>query len=118
MKNLLILIVCAAVYLHFFPEPELQAWFDNKIASAKTGFNNATDTTARLNPKKIYEDLKPSFDHFLEEEIEYIEELTSDRTTLISYYVNQCDPYKEDFKFQSKTQKKVCKAISKYQRFF
>jgi len=118
MKKLLILITCAAVYLHFFPEPELQAWYDDQIASAKSSFDNATDTTAKLNPKKVYRDLEPSFNQFLDDEIDYVDELTTDRTALISFYKKQCDPYKQDFKFQSKNQKNVCSAIGKYRRFF
>ncbi len=118
MKNLLILIVCAAVYLHFFPEPELQAWIDDKIASAKSGFNSATDTNAKLSTKKVRKDLKQFEEHFLEDEIEYIDELTSDRKTLISFYYAQCSPYKRDFKFQSKNQEKVCRVTGKYSKFF
>jgi hypothetical protein len=118
MKNLLILIVFAAVYLHFFPEPELDAWIAEKKEAAISGFNNATDTNVKLNPRKIYQDLQAQFENFSDEEIDYIGELTTKSSTVVSYYFENCEPYKQDFKFQSKNQRKVCKTISKYRKFF
>ncbi len=118
MKNLLILIVFGAVYLHFFPEPELDAWFAEKKEEAIAGFNNATSTKVKLSTKRVYEDLQQQFEHFSDEEIDYIGELTSKGSKLTSFFFNHCEPYKQNFKFQSKNQRKVCKTISNYRKFF
>ena len=118
MKNLLILIVCAAVYLHFFPEPEIDAWLAEKKEAAIAAFNTATDTKVKLNARKIYDDLEPQFENFSDEEIDYVTELTAKSKTLIAYYFKNCDPHKQDFKFQAKNQRRVCKVIGNYRKFF
>ena len=47
MKNLLILIVAAALFLHFYPQPELEDWFSEKKVTAIAIFAKATDTQVR-----------------------------------------------------------------------
>ena len=118
MKNLLILIAFAAVYLHFFPEPKIDAWFAEKKEEAITGFNSVTNTKVKLSTKRVYEDLQQQFEHFSDEEIDYIGELTSEQKKLTSFFFKHCEPYKQNYKFQTKNQRKVCKGIGNYRQFF
>lgn len=118
MKKLLILIVAAAVYLHFYPQPELEAWYNDKKNSILTSFNEATDTRVKLSVKKVYSDLEPSFNRFSPEEITYAKELTSDTKKVISFYKTHCDKPEPDFNFQVANQKTVCKVIGKYRSYF
>ncbi len=118
MKNLLILIVAAAVFLHFYPQPELETWYQEQKESILTGFNNATDTKVKLSVKKVYSDLERKFDHFTTEEITYATELTSERDKVITFYKEHCDKPKPDYNFQTANQKMVCKVIGRYRSYF
>ena len=118
MKNLLILIVAAAVYLHFYPQPELEQWYQDKKNSALTSFNDATDTRVQLSNKKVYSDLEPSFNHFTPEEVVYAKEITADTKKIISFYKAHCEKPEPDFNFQTTNQKTVCKVIGRYTNYF
>lgn len=118
MKNLLILIVASALFLHFYPQPELEKWYNHHKNSLLSGFHRATDTQVRINTKKVLSDLEPLFTHFSPEEIEYSTKLTVDRETLLLFHAKHCDKNAPDFNFQSKNQKKVCTVINKYSNYF
>lgn len=118
MKNLLILIVAAAVFLHFYPQPELEQWYQEQKNSILKSFNNATDTKVRLSARKVYSDLEPAFKRFSPEEISYTKELTANREKIIEFYYKHCDKNKPDYNFQAANQKEVCKVIGQYRSFF
>lgn len=118
MKNLLILIVALAIFLHFYPQPEVDQWVDEQIAAAKGMFSDATDTKVRLRTEKIYEDLSPHFNQFTKKEIEYIKELTADRKTVVSFYNNYCDKNKGTPRLHNNNQKLVCDTIGRYRSLF
>jgi hypothetical protein len=44
MKNLLILIVSAALFLHFYPQPEVTKFYDEQKNSLLDGFAEFSDT--------------------------------------------------------------------------
>jgi len=118
MKKLLILIVSVALFLHFYPQPELKKWYTDQKKWVVTTFTDITDTQVRLKTEKVFNDLKPEFKHFSPEEIEYITQLTSDRKALIAFYFAHCDVHEPDFNFQSANQIKVCSAIQQYRNYF
>jgi len=115
MKNLLILIVFAAVFLHFYPQPELERWFNNQKKSAIATFSNATDTRARLSPSIIYKDLTPEFDQFNPEELKILKEITSSRKLVTNFNSEYCHSNKQSPRFHSSNQQKICKVIATYQ---
>jgi len=117
MKNLLILIVFAAVFLHFYPQPEVTEWYEEQKKMALTMFSDATDTKVRLKPSKIYDELKPHFKTFRESEVKHLEEITSSRANVKTYFAEFCSN-KRDSKFHVNNQKEVCKVISKYTSLF
>ena len=55
MKNLLILIVAVALFLHFYPQPELDDWFAQQKETILTSFSEATDTQVSLKSDKIFQ---------------------------------------------------------------
>lgn len=118
MKNLLILIVAAALFLHFYPQPELEKWYNHHKNSIISSVNNATDTRVRLNIKKVYSDLETLFNRFSPEEVEYVTEIASERDSIISFYLEHCENHKPNFNLQSANQKRVCKVIAQYKKFF
>ncbi|NQZ81647.1 MAG: hypothetical protein HRT52_11580 [Colwellia sp.] len=115
MKNLLILIVFAAVFLHFYPQPELERWFNNQKQTAISAFSDATDTRARLSPSIIYRDLTPEFKSFNSEELKMLQEMTSSRKLVANFNTEYCRSDKRSPRFHSSNQQKICKVISKYQ---
>lgn len=118
MKNLLILIVAAALFLHFYPQPELEKWYNHHKNSIMSSVSNATDTRVRLNIKKVYSDLEALFNRFSPEEVEYVTEMASERDNIISFYLEHCEKHKPNFNLQSLNQKRVCKVIAQYKKFF
>lgn len=120
MKNLLILIVAAAIFLHFYPQPKLEQWFEEQKTFVLGEFSDATDTKVRLKADKIYTDLKPHYNQFSSQELAFLKEITSNRKSVIAFYQEFCGtaPVKRTPKFHQVNQTLVCKTISQYQSFF
>ena len=118
MKNLLILIVAIAIYLHFYPQPELESWFNEQKTMVLSEFSNATDTKVRLNPNKIYKDLQPSFGQFNENEQTFVREITHSRESVIDFFTLYCKEKRPTPKLHQKNQQLVCSKITAYQSLF
>ncbi|MDT0603833.1 hypothetical protein [Thalassotalea castellviae] len=118
MKNLLILIVAIAIFLHFYPQPELESWFEEQKTMVLSEFSNATDTKVRLNPEKIYKDLQPSFGQFNEEEQTFVRTITSTRESVKEFYNKYCENKRPTPKLHQKNQQLICTKISAYQSLF
>lgn len=117
MKNLLILIVFAAVFLHFYPQPEVTDWYNEQKEAALKIFSDATDTSVSLKADKIYKDLEPKFGSFRESEIKRLKEITSSKDNVKAFYTDFCSN-KRDRKFHVDNQKLVCQTISRYTKYF
>jgi len=115
MKNLLILIVAAAVYLHFYPQPEVTKFYNETKKSLLDGFSEFSDTNVRLKADKIFIDLKPKLDSFSSDEVNALKEITSSRNNVNSFYQDYCKSKKRSATFHPSNQSKICKAISKYE---
>ena len=115
MKNLLILIVAAALFLHFYPQPEVTKFYDEQKAALLKGFAEFSDTQVRLKADKIYTDLERELDSFSPDEVAQLKDLTSSRTNVQAYYGTYCQNPKPHFIFHPKNQKKVCKTIYRYE---
>ena len=119
MKNLLILIVAIALFLHFYPQPELQDWFEEQKAMVLAEFSEATDTKVRLSPGKIYKDLEQKFAQFNEEERIFVKALTESRASVKDFYQQYCGSKAiSSPKLHHNNQKVVCDAITPYQALF
>lgn len=115
MKNLLILIVAAAVFLHFYPQPEVTKFYNEGRASLLDGFAEFSDTSVRLKSDKIYIDLKPKFDSFSTDEIATLKELTSSRKNVNSFFQTYCKDKKRSAIFHPSNQLKICTTIRQYE---
>jgi hypothetical protein len=114
MKNLLILIVAAALFLHFYPQPELEDWFSEKKVTALAIFSKATETKVRLKASKIYDDLAVQFNAFSADEQEFLKEMTKDRESVRLFYTDFCKINKQSPLLHRENQKKVCYTIEQY----
>ena len=115
MKNLLILIVAAALFLHFYPQPEVTKFYDEQKEMLLDSFSKFSDTKARLKADKIFIDLKPKLEQFSFEEEKYLKEITSSRANVKSFFGAHCNNQKIGTTFHPKNQAEVCKTISKYE---
>ncbi|MEW6990578.1 hypothetical protein AADZ91_07790 [Colwelliaceae bacterium 6441] len=118
MKNILILIVAIAIYLHFYPQPELERWYNEQKTLVLSSFSEATDTKVRLNPNKIYNDIKPKFEQFNQEEQKFVREITTSREDVKRFFKRYCQDNQPTPKLHQKNQKQVCQTISNYQSLF
>ena len=114
MKNLLILIVAAALFLHFYPQPELEDWFAQQKDSVLEVFSEATDTKVRLKSDKIYSDLKSQFEHFSNEEQKFLKEITIDRKSVKAFFTDFCEGKQQSPNFHRENQEKVCRKIGEF----
>ena len=115
MKNLLILIIAAALFLHFYPQPEVTKFYDDQKSRLLDGFEEFSDTKVRLKADKIYSDLTPKLEKFSSDEIKYLKEITSSRDNVKGFFEEYCKDKKRSVIFRSSNQVEVCKTISQYE---
>jgi hypothetical protein len=114
MKNLLILIVATALFLHFYPQPELEDWFIEQKTMVIDKFSEATDTGVRLKADKIYTDLKSELVSFSSEERVFFKKITADRESVKAFFIDYCNANQQTPHLHHENQKKVCRTISHY----
>ena len=114
MKHLLILIVAVAVFLHFYPQPEVTNFYNETKASMLNGFSELSDTSVRLKADKIFIDLKPELNSFSNEEVVSLKEMTSSRSNVNDFYQSYCKTQTRNNNFHQINQEKICKTISHY----
>ena len=114
MKKLLILIVAAALYFHFYPNEKLNSWLLEQKAMVLSYFSDATDTKIRLKSDKIYQDLSRDFAQFNAQEQAYLAEITRNRDKVKSFYQTYCLNNKQTPKLHRDNLIKVCQTISQY----
>jgi hypothetical protein len=115
MKNLLILIVSAALFLHFYPQSEVTKFYDEQKNSLLDGFAEFSDTKIRLKADKVFIDLEPKLTRFSPEEVKYLKEITLSRANVKSFFKKYCKNKKRSTIFRSYNQIEVCKTISQYE---
>ncbi len=114
MKHLLILIVAAALYFHFYPNEEVTNFYQEKITYLKGIFSEVGDTKIRLKADKIYTDLESELENFSEKEIERLKVITSNRLVVKEFYHQICQTEQRDIVFHITNERKVCATISRY----
>jgi len=114
MKKLLILIVASALFLHFYPQPEVTKFYNENKAILLNGFTDFSDTNVRLKADKIYNELESKLDSFSPEEVAQLKDVTSSRANVQAFYGSYCQNTKRHAIFHPENQKKVCATISLY----
>ena len=118
IKNLIIVIAAGALFLHFYPQPELTQWFDAQKNKAIVSFAQVTDVKVRLKSDVIYNELKPKFSQFNSKEQAFLKELTRSRQSVIDFYQQFCQTKRYTANLHRKNQTLVCNKISQYQSLF
>jgi hypothetical protein len=114
MKHLLILIVAAALYLHFYPNEEVTNFYNEQKQVLLDGFSEFSDTKVRLKADKIYLDLESELESFSGEEVQRLKEITSSRDNVKEFYLTICKTKTRDIIFHISNEKKVCSTINRY----
>mgnify|MGYP005986879033 CR=1 FL=1 len=115
MKNILILIVAAAVFLHFYPQPEVTKFYNETKETLLDSFSEFSSTSVRLKADKILLDLKPQFNSFSSQELDSLKEITSSRENVMSFYQAYCKDEKRSAIFHPTNKAKICKTIAQYE---
>ena len=115
MKFLLILIVTIALFLHFYPQPEVTKFYDEQKQMLTDGFEKFGDTKVRLKADKIFSDLKPKLNQFSVEEVKYLKEITLSKESVKSFFDQFCKNQDRSIIFHSGNQMTVCKTIRQYE---
>ncbi|MCW8864764.1 MAG: hypothetical protein OQK09_10175 [Colwellia sp.] len=115
MKNLLILIVAIALFLHFYPQPEVTKFYNEQKEAVLEGFSEFSDTRVRLKADKIFTDLQPKLESFSVEEVKYLKEITSSRANVKAFYQDYCKEQTKNVVFHPANQASVCQTISQYE---
>ena len=115
MKKLLILIAFAAVFLHFYPQPELESWYDQQKSWLKKEISEATDTQIRLNVEKIIESLHADVENFSPEELDYLKEVTADRDTIKTFFHQHCKSDVATDMLSKANLADICRVMTDYQ---
>lgn len=117
MKHLLILIVAAAVFLHFYPQPEVTEFYETTIADLQGGFSEFSDTKVRLNTAKVRSDLEPKIKSFSKKEVKQLDIMLADRKKLRAFYYDFCKTKKRNRYFQTQNQEDLCRVVSRYSKY-
>ena len=115
MKLLLILIVTIALFLHFYPQPEVTKFYEEQKQMLKDGFEKFGDTKVRLKADKIFSDLKPKLTQFSVEEVKYLKEITLSKESVKSFFSQFCINQERSIIFHSDNQMTVCQTIRQYE---
>ena len=114
LKNLLIIIVAIAVYLHFYPNQALTNWYEATKESATTQFADISDTKARVAPSKLINELRQDFKKFSKNEVAYVKELAQSRDSLRKFHKDYCQTGKDNMRLRRDYQLIVCSKLEQY----
>lgn len=113
-KNILIIIVAIAVYLHFYPNEALTNWYNTTKESATTQFADIADTKARVAPSKLINVLQQDFKKFSKHEVAYVKELAQSRESLRAFHKDYCETGKDNRRLRRDYQLIVCAKLEQY----
>lgn len=111
MKKIFILIVAAAVYLHFYPSSELGVWWKQQLQWLDEQTSEYTDTKVRVRPSKLVTVLTPEFSKYSRMEEAYIRELAESRENIKEFYFEYCNEPNVNRRLNRVLQNRVCEVI-------
>ncbi|OUS23897.1 hypothetical protein A9Q98_14275 [Thalassotalea sp. 42_200_T64] len=114
MKNILIIIVAIAVYLHYYPNEQVNEWYDTYIGQAKQSLSEVTDTKVKVAPSKLLTVLQRDFEQYTKSEVAYIEAIASSRKSVRSFHQKYCGEFKGNTRLRHEHVKKACRTIDQY----
>ncbi|WOH36561.1 hypothetical protein RI844_14440 [Thalassotalea fonticola] len=113
-KNLIIIIVAIAVYLHFYPNEEFNEWLSTTKEEAQESFAEIADTKAKVAPSKLISALQQDFKKFSKNEVAYVKKVAQTRDSLKTFHKEYCVEPKDNPRLRRQYQLKVCATIDQY----
>ncbi len=118
MKNILILIVAFAVFLHFYPQPKLEAFYQEQKEAVLAAFSEATDTGVSLKLERVAEDINAKSSTFRKSEKAHAATITESKASVQLYYETYCKGRgKKDTKLHPNNQAEICRVLANYTSF-
>lgn len=115
MKKILILILSIALFLHFFPQPEISQWYEKTKEEILDQAADATTTVNKLKSSKIYQELKDEYIGFSDAELSEIKALTETVDSVERFYKESCTSSGNgSSKFHPDNLYKVCNKIKQH----
>ncbi|MGJ8692844.1 MAG: hypothetical protein ACSHW0_10220 [Thalassotalea sp.] len=112
MKKILILIVGIALYLHFYPNTELNNWYEDKKAEFLDTMAKSTKVTFKSNLDGIYDELKNEFIGFSDTELKNLKTITGSVDSITKFYQKSCQGTERTNLFHPDNADKVCRKLS------
>lgn len=115
MKKILILIVTTAIYLHFFPQPELEQFYQEKKASLLNSLSKSTKVGFKANLNGFVEGLTDNSIGFSPEEVNELKAISSSVESLTGFYQETCiNKHQQGSGFHSDNINKVCQQAKSF----
>lgn len=114
MKKILILILSIALFLHFFPQPEISQWYEDKKEAFLDKASSATTTSGKLKTNHIYNQLKEEYIGFSEKELSELRTITASTESVKQFYRESCEASGGSGNFHPDNLGKVCAKIKQH----
>lgn len=114
-KKLLFLLTAAAIYLHYYPQPKLDALFveySNKV-SEMLGENFGTQATKKAST--VYDKLATGFNSFTPDEQALVKEISLNRASIKQFNEQHCRGSQRNHPvFHTDNLRKVCDQVHRF----
>lgn len=114
MKKLLILIVSAAIYLHFFPNPELTQFYEDKKSQFLNKMSQSSQVTFKKKMNNIYNEIKADYVGFSATELAKLKDITESVESIEQFNEEYCVKGKKNKNFHPDHIDKICLKTSHF----
>lgn len=116
-KKLIVVAAVIAMYLHFYPNEQVNSWLGGQKDMATKKFTEITNTKVQIKPRILLKQLDKDFAKFSKLEKKYVQTIVVDRPTLAKFSADYCGTEKKNSKLRAKNVKLVCDNIVQYRIF-
>lgn len=112
MKKILILIVGIALYLHFYPQPELIQLYEDKKSELLTQLESSTKVTFKVNLADTYRLWEKELSGFSKQELSNLKEVLTSFDSVTNFYDENCHGNVTIKLFYADNHDKVCNKLA------
>lgn len=108
MKKLLILIVSVAIYLHFYPNPALTEFYQDKKNQLLNKMSQSSKVTFKKKMNNIYKEIKAEYVGFSATELAKLKDITQSVESIEQFNEEYCIKGKKNKNFHPDHIDKIC----------
>ena len=112
MKKILILIVGIALYLHFYPQPELIQLYEDKKSELLSRLENSTKVTFKVNLADTYKKWEKELNGLSKQELSNLKEVLTSFDSVMNFYDENCHGNITAKLFYSDNHDKICNRLA------